>query len=102
MYRFDLNGPKWERVMSLGDQMLFLGENASLALSATDFPGCKGNCIYHTHNYSESNYDGVPGNNDLGVYNLEDGSIEPLPCYPRNSISQLRWPPPIGVTPNPS
>ncbi|GFZ10462.1 hypothetical protein Acr_21g0010610 [Actinidia rufa] len=31
----------------------------------------------------------------------QDGSIEPLPCYPRNSISQLRWPPPIWVTPNP-
>ncbi|GFS31902.1 hypothetical protein Acr_00g0019870 [Actinidia rufa] len=67
VYRLDLNGPKWERVMRLGDQMLFLGENASLALSATDFPGCKGNCIYYTDDYSESNYDGVPGNNDLSV-----------------------------------
>ncbi|XP_057470225.1 F-box protein SKIP23-like [Actinidia eriantha] len=101
VYRLDLNGPKWERVMSLGDKMLFLGENSSLALSATDFPGCKGNCIYYTDDYSESNYDGIPGDNDLGVYDLEDGSIEPLPCYPRNSISQLRWPPPIWVTPNP-
>ncbi|GFZ10496.1 hypothetical protein Acr_21g0010950 [Actinidia rufa] len=100
-YRLDLNGPKWERVMNLGDKMLFLGENSSLALSATDFPGCKGNCIYYTDDYSESNYDGIPGDNDLGVYDLEDGSIEPLPCYPRNSISQLRWPPPIWVTPNP-
>ncbi|KAL6995934.1 hypothetical protein U1Q18_006069 [Sarracenia purpurea var. burkii] len=101
VYRLDLSGPKWEMVKSLGDQMFFLGENSSLALSALDFPGCKGNCIYYTDDYSESNYDGIPGDHDLGVYNLEDGSVEALPCYPRNSYSRLRWPPPIWVTPNP-
>ncbi|KAL7244724.1 hypothetical protein ACSBR2_000149 [Camellia fascicularis] len=96
VYTLDLSGPKWDRVTSLGDRMLFLGENSSLALSAPDFPGCKGNCIYYTDDYAESNYDGISGDHDLGVYNLEDGSIESLPCYPRNSNSA-----PIWVTPNP-
>ncbi|KAI8549374.1 hypothetical protein RHMOL_Rhmol06G0019600 [Rhododendron molle] len=98
VYRLDLSGPKWERVTSLGDQMLFLGENSSVALSASDFPGCKGNCIYYTDDYSELNYDGMAGNHDLGVYNLEDGSIDPLPCC--YSLPRMRWPP-IWVTPNP-
>ncbi|XP_060199887.1 F-box protein SKIP23-like [Lycium barbarum] len=101
VFRLDLDGPKWEIMNSLGDNMLFLGENSSLALLASDFPGCEGNRIYFTDDYCEANYDGVNGNHDLGYYNLEDGSIEALSCYPRNSHSMLRWPPPIWFTPNP-
>lgn len=87
---------KWERVLSLGDTMLFLGENSSLALFASDFPGLKGNRIYFTDDYSELDYGGYPGIYDVGIYNLEDGSIKRLPCY-----SDLTWPPPIWITPNP-
>lgn len=101
VFRLNLNDPKWEIVTSLNDKVLFVGENSSLALRASDFPGCKGNRIYYTDDYSEWNYDGVNGDHDLGVYNIEDGSIEALPCYPRNSYSGRRWPPPIWVTPNP-
>lgn len=99
--RLDLKGPKWEVVTSLDDWVLFVGENSSFVLSASDFPECKGNQIYFTDDYSEWNYDGVNGDHDLGVYNLEDGSIEDLPCYPRNSYSGRCWPPPIWVSPNP-
>lgn len=101
VFRLDLNGPKWESVTSLNDCVLFVGENSSLALSTLDFSECKGNRIFYTDDYSEWNYDGVNGDHDLGVYNLEDGSIEALPCYPKNSYSRRRWPPPIWVTPNP-
>lgn len=101
VFKLELSGRKWERVMSLGGTMLFLGENSSLALVATDFPGCKGNRIYFTDDYSELDYGGFPGNHDLGIFNLEDGTIEQLPCYPRNSHSHLQWPPPIWITPNP-
>lgn len=98
VWRLDLSGPKWERIMSLGDRVLFLGENSSLAILATDYPGCKGNRIYFADDYSEANYDGnlgISGDHDVGFYNLEDGSIEPLPFYPRIS----HWP--IWITPNP-
>lgn len=98
VYRLDLSVPRWERLTTIGDQMLFLGENSSVALSAYDFPGCKGNCLYYTDDYSELNYDGTNGNHDLGVYDLEDGSIDPLPCG--YSLSRMRWPP-IWVSPNP-
>ncbi|XP_034675006.1 F-box protein SKIP23-like [Vitis riparia] len=95
--RLDSKAPRWEVVSSLGDRALFLGENLSLSLSSVDFPGCKGNCIYYTDDYSEDNYDGIGGEQDLGIFNLEDGSIEPLPC----SHFRIRWPPPLWVTPNP-
>jgi hypothetical protein len=103
VYKLNLssNGWSWVDVTSLEDKVLFVGENSSLALRASDFPGCKGNRIYYTDDYSEWNYDGVNGDHDLGVYNIEDGSIEALPCYPRNSYTGRRWPPPIWVTPNP-
>ncbi|XP_022772597.1 F-box protein SKIP23-like [Durio zibethinus] len=94
-------GPHWERVKSLYDKMLFIGENSSLSLSASDFTGCKGNCIYFTDDYSETNYDGAFGEHDIGIYKLWDGSIEPLPCYPRNSFFRLHWPTPLWITPSP-
>lgn len=92
---------QWERMRSLGNNALFIGKNSSLALSASDFPGCVADCIYYTDDYSESNYDDVHGEHDLGIFKLEDGSIEPLPCYPRYSHYCLQWPPPLWVTPNP-
>lgn len=95
------SGPHWERVKSLYDKMLFIGENSSLSLSASDFTGCMGNCICFTDDYSETNYDGAFGEHDIGIYKLLDGSIEPLPCYPRNSFFRLRWPTPLWITPSP-
>ena len=96
--RLDWKSPNWEVVRSLDDRALFLGGNLSLSLSSVDFPGCKGNCIYYTDDYSEDNYDDSHGGEqDLGVFNLEDGSIEPLPC----SNFRVRWPPPLWITPNP-
>uniref|UniRef100_A0A7N0RBU0 F-box domain-containing protein n=1 Tax=Kalanchoe fedtschenkoi TaxID=63787 RepID=A0A7N0RBU0_KALFE len=101
VFRMDLCSGLWEKMTSLGDRALFLGENSSLCLVAYDYVGCKGNCIYFTDDYSASNCDGYWGDFDLGVYNLVDDSIEPLVSCPRNSRTGLRWPPPIWVTPNP-
>ncbi|CAI9786510.1 unnamed protein product [Fraxinus pennsylvanica] len=83
VWRLDLSGPKWERIMTLGDRVLFLGENLSLAILATDYPGCKGNRIYFADDYSEANYDGnhgISGDHDVGFYNLEDGSSADVPA----------------------
>lgn len=101
--RLNRSESRWEKVTSLGDRALFVGENSSLCMIASDFPGCKANCIYFTDDYSEANYDGVWGDYDLGIFNLGNGKIESLSAYPRNSRSGsvLRWPPPVWVTPNP-
>ncbi|PIN01803.1 hypothetical protein CDL12_25689 [Handroanthus impetiginosus] len=88
VFRFDWNAQKWESMASLDDKVLFLGENSSLALPVSDYPGCKGNRIYFTDDYSGANYDGMAGDHDVGVYNLADGSIETLSCSPRNA----HWP----------
>ncbi|KAJ7966925.1 F-box protein SKIP23-like [Quillaja saponaria] len=101
VFKMDRSCPEWRQIMNLDNQVLFLGENSSLSLSASDFPGCLGNCIYYTDDYSEFNYAGAFGKHDLGIFRLCDASIEPLPCYPLNSYAQLGWPPPLWITPNP-
>ncbi|KAK1431311.1 hypothetical protein QVD17_07768 [Tagetes erecta] len=76
VYKLAMNELKWESVSDLDGHALFLGENSSMAFCASDFPGCKPDCIYFTDDYSEWNYDGANGNHDLGVYDLGNGSIE--------------------------
>nr|XP_043618527.1 F-box protein SKIP23-like [Erigeron canadensis] len=95
-----LNGPKWESMSELDGWALFLGENSSVAFCAADFPGCRGNCVYFTDDYSEWNYDGANGNHDLGVYDLENCRVEALPCDPNNLYNGRQWPPPIWFTPS--
>ncbi|KAI3916109.1 hypothetical protein MKW98_004550 [Papaver atlanticum] len=89
----------WKRVYTLGDCMLFLGGNSSFCLLATDFARCEKNCIYFTdYNYK------VKGNgrrliHDSGVFNLEDGSIDPLPYC--DASSEFFPSSPIWILTNP-
>ncbi|PKI37109.1 hypothetical protein CRG98_042508, partial [Punica granatum] len=93
------SGPRWVKMTDLGDYMLFVGRNSSLALRASEFPGCEGDCIYFTDDYSEYNSDWI-GEPDVGIYRLWDGGIEPLPCYPQSTAHLIR-PQPIWLTRNP-
>ncbi|XP_077247247.1 putative F-box protein At5g55150 [Tasmannia lanceolata] len=81
---------KWIKIESLGDQMLFLGYNSSLSLSALDFPQCKGNCIYFTDDFENLCNWGY----DNGVFNLEDESLKSF--YPCSSTWTTKpiWVPP--------
>lgn len=96
VYRFHEYEPGkvlWEPVKSLGDKAVFIGESASLALSASDFPGCKRNCIYFTDDHCKSN--------DVGMFDIGEECIDPLPCFPEDASLPLQWEPPIWITPNP-
>ncbi|KAF7127301.1 hypothetical protein RHSIM_Rhsim11G0176200 [Rhododendron simsii] len=42
-------------IHSLGDDTLFLGDNHSLSVSASDYPGCHPNCIYYTDDCIDNN-----------------------------------------------
>lgn len=99
VFKLISNGPKWESVSGLDGCALFLGENSSMAFSASDFPCCKGNSIYFTDDYSEWNYDGANGVHDLGIYDLENCSVVGLPGYEKLSNGR-RWPPPIWISPS--
>lgn len=93
------NKPRWEWVSDLGDYMIFIGQNSSFALLASDFPGSMGNRIYYTDDYSDSNYDWFLEEQDMGIYRLGDASVEKLPCCSPDFAS--RSTPPIWLSPNP-
>lgn len=65
----------WVEINSLGDYAVFLGYNRATCLSTKENPECLANCIYFAEDNTEKYYY-QDGCNDVGVYNLEDGSIE--------------------------
>ncbi|KAF8405485.1 hypothetical protein HHK36_010392 [Tetracentron sinense] len=115
-FKLDQREQKWVEVKSLGDRVLFLGDNCSFSASACEFSGCRRNSIYFTGNFSQSNRgedgafqghnvgvfdleygrDGAFQGHNIGVFDLEYGSIGPLASYP--GYSKLFWPPPAWVT----
>lgn len=92
--------PSLIEVTDLGGDALFLGLNSSSSISCSDFPECRGNCIYFTDDSDEIN--GEEGNQvdfDMGIYDLNDGNIETLSVRGYKCEGKNFWPPPIWVMP---
>lgn len=96
VFKLDREGKKWVEVKSLDDRMLFLGDDCTFSASASDLSCCR-NCIFFTDNffYSGGEEDGVFKGRDIGVYDMENGSIAALTDYPE--YSKLFWPPPDWI-----
>ncbi|KAJ8626046.1 hypothetical protein MRB53_019353 [Persea americana] len=66
-------------VKSLGDRIIFLGQNSSILFMAGQISGFKGNRIYFTDDFMEACFYKSPiGYLDLGVFNMEDKTIQRL------------------------
>ncbi|KAF7144384.1 hypothetical protein RHSIM_Rhsim05G0163400 [Rhododendron simsii] len=86
VYKLDEENKQWELVDDLNHQVFFLGDDYLFSVSAQDFPGLKGNCIYFSdcmfraRNEKEANI----GKSCIltGVYNLKDRSCGPLSMFP--------------------
>uniref|UniRef100_A0A2N9F2Y1 KIB1-4 beta-propeller domain-containing protein n=1 Tax=Fagus sylvatica TaxID=28930 RepID=A0A2N9F2Y1_FAGSY len=96
IFKLDISGRNWYRVKSLGDDVMFLGLNSSMAFSSRDFPVYKGNSIYFTDVNYNFDLEGTRIGFDEGIFSLDDGKIEPLPT----NYGDV-WPTPIWVMPNP-
>ncbi|PIA64859.1 hypothetical protein AQUCO_00100373v1 [Aquilegia coerulea] len=102
--KIDLTGPKWVSVEDLDkDSAVFVGNNDFFSLSASNVPGCKGNCIYFTddcldqfvsNGYLDCLEDDIYGGHDIGMYNNETDAFDRF--YP--SESNLIKPPPLWFT----
>ncbi|KAL5725158.1 hypothetical protein ACHQM5_008333 [Ranunculus cassubicifolius] len=101
MFRVCLdNTLELERVTSIDHHAVFVGLNSAFSVSALEFPGCRGNCIYFTDDYFEMFccriIDGTgEGPQDFGVFSLADGTFEQY--YPMES--NMIFPPPVWVEP---
>ncbi|KAL5713877.1 hypothetical protein ACHQM5_015913 [Ranunculus cassubicifolius] len=97
--RQDLVKKNWVEVKTLQNHALFLGHNHSMSVLALDFPECRANCIYFTDNcFKDYGFEKAEPH-DVGIFNLVDGSIEPLPGYVYDShfIKQ----PPVWIMASP-
>lgn len=84
------------KVKSLGHHALFVGGNTPVCVSTVDAPALKPNCVYFTDEYSEFSQYEKEGRRDIGIYNLEDGTIQHV--LPNDT--RLLWPPPLWFTPS--
>ncbi|KAJ4826908.1 hypothetical protein Tsubulata_006135 [Turnera subulata] len=97
VFRLDMEGQRWIEVRSLGDRVLFLGDDSTFSASSSDLFCCRGNCIFFVDNffYSRDGY-GSGGDDggledieetgrDIAVFELESGYIGPLRNYPEYS-----------------
>ncbi|CAI9094051.1 OLC1v1029702C1 [Oldenlandia corymbosa var. corymbosa] len=86
--QLDVTKCEWEEITCLGNDAIFVGHSSAVAIVASAFPDViKSNCIYFTddcweaYTYREmlgrgGGRLGLGGGEDMGIYHLEDGSIE--------------------------
>lgn len=91
----------WLSIETLEDGALFLGDNYSLYVSASQFPGCRSNSIYFTDDYHDSdamllNPYQLAGPFDIGVFLLDEKRID---RYYIPMAEEYHFPPPIWILP---
>ena len=84
VYKLDQEWGRWVMVKNLGDQVFILGNDCSFSVSATEFSGCKGNCIYFT---DEKN---------IGAFYLGNQKIDKILDY--GAQCHPFWPPPSWLS----
>ncbi|XP_059638190.1 uncharacterized protein LOC132280089 isoform X1 [Cornus florida] len=66
--------PEQVEVKSLGGDTL-LGDNRSICVSASKWPGCQPNSIYYTDDYIDFKLHPLHGRHDIGIFNVENESF---------------------------
>ncbi|XP_020224314.1 F-box protein SKIP23 [Cajanus cajan] len=87
VFSLDREGKRWVEVRSLGDRVLFLGDDCAFSASAKDLGVRRGNCVV----FRDDGLGGTRVQNGMGVFYLDDGKISPLPECP--DFAQLFRPP---------
>ncbi|XP_056695937.1 uncharacterized protein [Spinacia oleracea] len=79
VYKFHFQDKTWEELEDLLDVALFVGNNASMSVRATD-AGCDHNCIYFTDDqrYYYAETKAGLGGHDIGVFRMSDKIIRSL------------------------
>ncbi|PON84595.1 F-box domain containing protein [Trema orientale] len=76
VFEVNVNDGSFWKVESLGDRALFLGDkSSSFSIKASDFLGCKCNCIYFADDFRKLDNFGVRSK-DIGVFDMKDGKLE--------------------------
>ncbi|XP_059629222.1 putative F-box protein At3g25750 [Cornus florida] len=73
--QFEQGWPMQVELKNLGGDTLFLGDNHSICVSASKWPGCQPDSIYYTDDYIEILSQLPSGRRDIGIFNIEKGSF---------------------------
>ncbi|KAK9946141.1 hypothetical protein M0R45_011618 [Rubus argutus] len=71
--KFKFDECDWIEKKTLGDVALFLGDNTSISVSTSNFPGCQANNIYFCHDRNYNDY--RRRYCDSGVYDVKSQTI---------------------------
>ncbi|OMP09140.1 hypothetical protein COLO4_05771 [Corchorus olitorius] len=96
IFKLDMQSRNWERMVSLGDRCLFLGNCCTFSVLATHYPGCTPNHIYYTDD-DYANYEKC-GGYDTGIYNFDEGLL--LPLDGESDRFRSKFCPPLWIHPS--
>ncbi|KAK8671906.1 hypothetical protein V6N13_038489 [Hibiscus sabdariffa] len=74
IFKLDMQSRCWEKIFSLGDSSLFLGNCCTFVIAAADYLGCRPNCIYLVED--EAGYFKHTGGVDMGIYDCENLKLD--------------------------
>lgn len=94
VFRLDEEVGRWVEMASLGEWVLFLGDDCAFSASAKDLGVERGNYVV----FRDNGLGAVRVANGVGVFDLDDEKISPLSECP--GLSELFWPPPDWVRSN--
>ncbi|XP_062230171.1 F-box protein SKIP23-like [Phragmites australis] len=97
VYRVDLTAKNLVEISSLGENVLFLGQNQSFCLRAEEHPQLKANHVYFTDNDEYMPFGRKNISRDIGVLDLGNNTREKIVSPQIWS----NWPSPVWMTPNP-
>ncbi|XVF45672.1 hypothetical protein PTKIN_Ptkin02bG0226000 [Pterospermum kingtungense] len=96
VFNMDPSTGQWHRLYNVDDQVFFISLGGSSSVSAKDFEGVRGNCIYFAEDHDYCVENPCPISRKCGVFYLEDGRIErPFPSLSLPLRSQMSWFTPI-------
>ncbi|KAK9665475.1 hypothetical protein RND81_14G114400 [Saponaria officinalis] len=101
-FSLDYNSTKnWFPVDALRDGARFLGDNYSMYVIASQFPGCRPNSVYFTDDVQDADMKLLFSHQftchrEIGIFHLDNNMIERIEC-PLPTASRL--PPPIWINP---
>lgn len=89
---------KWIEVTNLGNFALFLGDNHSISVLASDYLGCQSNSIYFcSDSYLYYLRRELKEPHYISVFNLEDGMV--VENHTFDYAQETNMPPPIWISP---
>lgn len=72
VYKLDLEGSRWVKMQRLADDSaLFVSDQSSFAVRASETPGCRSNCIYFVSELDEHS----SSHSTWGVYSMEEQNV---------------------------